>query len=94
MGDCEPTRVLLADRHPVILAGLSAILASQADLSVVGAARPGRDAVTASIALGPDVQLVDLRKPARDGVDLIQAVREGGELGSRPSGQLSARSRP
>lgn len=69
MGDRPVTvRVLLADDHPVVRAGLRAILDAEPDLAVVGDCGSGAEAVRLAGALRPDVVLMDLRMPGMDGV--------------------------
>jgi DNA-binding NarL/FixJ family response regulator len=68
-------RVLVADDHPVVRAGLSGMLASQADLEVIGEAKDGEEAVALSISLQPDVVLMDLHMPGLDGVGAIRQIR-------------------
>ncbi|GAA1896320.1 response regulator [Asanoa iriomotensis] len=60
--------VLLVDDHPVVRAGVLGLLAGEPDITVVGEAASGPEAVTAAAALRPSVVLMDLRLPALDGV--------------------------
>ncbi|MEV8126593.1 response regulator transcription factor [Streptomyces sp. NPDC085944] len=64
----EQISVLVVDDEPVIRAGLSAILDSQADITVAGTANDGEQAVEACAWLRPDVLLMDIRMPRRDGL--------------------------
>ena len=66
-------RVVVADDHPIVLAGLTALLESLPDLEVVGSATNGRDAVREVVLTRPDVALLDLKMPELDG---IAATRE------------------
>ncbi|WP_226346708.1 response regulator transcription factor [Agilicoccus flavus] len=54
-------RIVVADDHPVVRAGLVALLAGEADLAVVGQASSAEEAVTAAADLAPDVVLMDLQ---------------------------------
>lgn len=60
-------RVLIVDDHPVVRAGLVALVDAADDLEVVGTASTGLEAVGAAAALAPDVVLMDLRMPDLDG---------------------------
>lgn len=72
----SPLRLLLADDHAVVRAGLRALLEGEPDLTVVGEAGTGEEAVRLAAQLVPDVVLMDLRF-AGDGasVDGVEAVR-------------------
>lgn len=73
-------RVLIADDHAVVRDGLCYLLEAQPDLSVVGDAANGREAVARTIQLKPDVVLMDISMPELNGIDataqIIQAVPE------------------
>ena len=60
-------RILIADDHPVVRAGLQGMLASQPDFELVGEAATGKEAVTLAAQLRPDVVLMDLRMAEMDG---------------------------
>jgi DNA-binding NarL/FixJ family response regulator len=68
-------RVLLADDHPVVLTGLTGMLAGEAGLEIVGEAGSGEEAVAMARALRPDVILMDLRMPGGDGVTATRRIR-------------------
>jgi len=67
-------RVLVADDHPVVRAGLAAVLVQQADLELVGEAENGERAVALYREHQPDVGLMDLRMPVMDGVEAIRTI--------------------
>lgn len=62
-------RVLIVDDHPIVRAGLRALLSTDDRLLVIGDAVNGREAVTASATHEPDVVLMDLRMPELDGAE-------------------------
>ncbi|WP_295990405.1 response regulator transcription factor [Rugamonas sp.] len=68
-------RIVLADDHAIVREGLVAMIDRQPDMSVVGAAANGRDAVDLWALHRPDVTLLDLRMPLLDGVAAIQHIR-------------------
>ena len=61
-------RVLIADDHPLARAGLAQMLGELADITVVGAAHDGEQAVTLAHETCPDVVLMDLEMPVLDGI--------------------------
>lgn len=65
-------RILLADDHPVVRAGLRTLIDTIEDLEVVGEAADGEQALRESLLLRPDVVLMDVRM---DGVDGVEATR-------------------
>jgi DNA-binding NarL/FixJ family response regulator len=67
-------RVLLAEDHTLVRAGLERLLATVEDVEVVGAAANGREAVELASATRPDVVLMDLSMPELDGVQATRAI--------------------
>jgi DNA-binding NarL/FixJ family response regulator len=61
-------RVVIADDHPVVRDGLSALLASVPSVTVAGTASTGREAVRAAVTLRPDVLVMDIQMPELSGV--------------------------
>jgi len=77
MRKSEPViRVLVADDHPVVCMGLSAMIAGQKDMTVVAQAADGLEAVELYRKHRPDVTLMDLRMPRMGGVEAIRAIRQ------------------
>jgi class 3 adenylate cyclase len=72
----EPIRVLIADDHAVVRQGLRLFLDLQRDLTVVGEAADGAEAVERARELRPDLVLMDLSMPGTDGVRATRALRE------------------
>jgi DNA-binding NarL/FixJ family response regulator len=66
-------RVLIADDHPLARAGLAQLLGALDDIALVGTAADGDEAVRLAVEREPDVVLMDLEMPGKDG---IQAARE------------------
>ena len=69
-------RVLIADDHPPVLAGLASIIGMQPDMVVIAEASDGRQLVEHWLQHRPDVTLLDLRMPVLDGVGVIDQVRQ------------------
>jgi two-component system NarL family response regulator len=69
-------RVILADDHPVVRDGLAAIVNQQADMQVIAEAGDGEEAIALYEQHLPDVMVLDLRMPKRDGVSVVQNVLE------------------
>ena len=67
--------IYLIDDHPVVREGFARALADEPDMSVVGQAGTAGDALRETGQLKPDVILVDLNIPDRDGIELIGALR-------------------
>ena len=68
-------RVLISDDHAVLRHGLRLILQSAPDITVVGEAGTGTDAVALAIVLTPDVVLMDLDLPDMSGIEATQRIR-------------------
>ncbi|GAB2692199.1 response regulator [Nocardia thraciensis] len=71
-------RVLLADDHAAVRAGLAMILGAADGIEVVAEAADGDAAVRKATALRPDVVLMDVRMPGRDGIDATRHLVEQG----------------
>ena len=72
----DKIRVLIADDHVTVTAGLVAIIGMQPDLMVIAEAANGREAVNLWRNHRPDVTLLDLRMPMLDGVGAIAEIRK------------------
>ena len=68
--------MLTVDDHPVVRAGIAAMLANEADIEVIGEAANGGQAVALFEVHRPDVVLMDLQMPEVGGVSAIRAIRE------------------
>jgi DNA-binding NarL/FixJ family response regulator len=67
-------RVLLVDDHPIVKQGLAAIINKESDMTVIGQARNGIEAIELFRQTQPDVTLMDLRMPQMGGVEAITAI--------------------
>ena len=70
----KPIRVLLVDDDDLMRAGLRAVLSSDETIEVIGEAGDGRTAVERTIALGPELVLMDVRMPDLDGISATREV--------------------
>ncbi len=77
----SPIRVVVADDHPIVLAGLVGILSSDPGIRIVGQAEDGQQAVELIRKGGVDVLMLDLAMPGRAGLSLLrQLLDESAEL--------------
>lgn len=74
----ERIRVVLADDHSVVRAGLRAVLGCTLDIEVVGEAATGREAVALARLLSPDVVVMDITMPEQDGLSATKEIRSNG----------------
>ena len=71
-----PIRILVADDHGVLRAGLRALLNSEPDFQVVGEAADGQTAARLAEELRPDVALLDLSMPGLDGIQVTRQLKQ------------------
>ncbi len=76
-------KILLADDHQVVRMGLAAIIAAESDLRLVGEANDGNEAVKFARELNPDVILMDLMMPQKDGAQATAEI-----LASNPDAKI------
>src|SRR5580693_7923569 len=69
-----PFRILLADDHEVVRAGLRALLEEQSGWEVVAEAADGRDAVEKASKLKPDVVVIDIAMPSLNGLEAVRQI--------------------
>lgn len=70
----EIIRVLLVDDHAIVRQGLIALLETQPEIEVIGEAADGVEAVAQALALNPDVILMDLKMPRKDGISATRDI--------------------
>lgn len=76
MPPSDVIRVLIVDDHPLMRSGISAELATQPDMRVVGEAANGQEAIEAFRQFRPDVTLMDIRMPELGGIEAIREIRK------------------
>jgi DNA-binding NarL/FixJ family response regulator len=77
MTSSDRIKVVLADDHAVLRAGLRLLIGGQGDMCVVGEAADGREAARLAAELRPDVVLMDVSMPGGGGLKAIEEVRSG-----------------
>jgi two-component system, NarL family, response regulator NreC len=70
------TRILLADDHKLMRSGLKALIEQQPDLTVVGEADDGRQAVTLAASLKPDLLVMDIGMPNLNGIEAAHQITQ------------------
>lgn len=68
-------RVLIADDHAIVRHGLCALLGTERGIEVVGEAKDGNEAVARTKQLAPDVVIMDIVMPRKDGVEATEEIR-------------------
>jgi DNA-binding NarL/FixJ family response regulator len=74
-GDVEPTRVLVVDDQELFRRGLTMVIGAVDGIELVGEADNGKDAVDLAIRTDPDVVLLDVRMPARGGIETCAELK-------------------
>jgi DNA-binding NarL/FixJ family response regulator len=75
----DHTRILIADDHALFRYGLRAMLGSVPEFEVVGEAATGKEAVSQSVKLNPDVVLMDIQMPDLNGIEATRRLLEARE---------------
>ncbi|MCZ7663084.1 MAG: response regulator transcription factor [Thermoleophilia bacterium] len=73
------TRLIIVDDHAVVRRGLRSVLESCRDFSVVGEAANGEEALRLAAKLRPDIVLLDLNLPGRNGLEVIPELLTGAD---------------
>ena len=72
----ETLRILIADDHPIVRDGLRTLIITESGMELVGEAVNGAEAVVKAHALKPDVILMDLVMPVKDGIQAITEIKQ------------------
>jgi DNA-binding NarL/FixJ family response regulator len=72
----NPIRVAVADDHPIVLAGIKALLQAAPDIALVGEATTGTAALDTICRASPDVAVIDISMPDLNGIDLARHLAE------------------
>ena len=67
----ETIQIVIADDHPIVREGLTAILGIQKDFQIVGQAQDGEQACQLCHQFSPDILILDLRMPRKDGLEVV-----------------------
>jgi DNA-binding NarL/FixJ family response regulator len=68
-------RLVLADDHPIVLSGLVWLFSQERDIEVVAAASTGNEALKATRQFAPDILVLDLRMPGKNGVEVLGEMK-------------------
>ena len=71
----RPIKILVADDHAVVRQGVAALVDPRPEFELVGEAADGQEAVDLTLSLKPDVILMDLEMPKKDGIEAIYEIR-------------------
>lgn len=73
-----PIRLVLADDHPIVLEGLEQLFRLEPDFAVVARCRDGDETLRALRLHRPDILVLDIRMPRRDGLEVLRTLHEEG----------------
>ena len=74
--DASPIRILVVDDHPVVRQGVAGLVDGQPDMSIVGQASNGREAIQQFRTHHPDLVLMDMQMPEMNGLEALMAIRD------------------
>ena len=73
-GSSAPIRILAVDDHPLVREGIAGLVGIQPDMTLVGQAADGREAIQQYRAHHPDVTLMDIQMPVMNGLDALLTI--------------------
>ena len=76
MDNPTPIRIVLAEDSSIVRQGLRYIIDAQPDMTVVGEAADGEEALRTTVQIAPDLVLMDIRMPKRNGIEATRAILE------------------
>jgi DNA-binding NarL/FixJ family response regulator len=76
MSNTKKIKVLSVDDHPLLREGIAAVIQGEEDISLVGEATNGQEAIESFRMHRPDVTLMDLQMPVMNGIEAITAIRQ------------------
>jgi two-component system, NarL family, nitrate/nitrite response regulator NarL len=71
-----PIRIAIADDHPIVLRGLEGLLQAEPDFKIVAQCNDGEEVLTAVRTHHPDVLLLDVRMPVKDGLQVLRELKD------------------
>lgn len=75
MSIASPIRILAVDDHPVVRQGIAGMVALESDMTLVGEASNGREAIQQFRVHHPDITLMDVQMPGMNGIEALIAIR-------------------
>lgn len=72
----DKIKIIIADDHPLVREGIRAFIATKDGFEIIGEAENGEQAVQLALTLKPDVILMDLVMPVKDGLEAIREIKE------------------
>lgn len=74
----NPVRIMIADDHEIIVQGIKSVLEMEEDLKIVAVAHHGNEVISQVQTLLPEVLLLDMSMPQKDGLSILQELKAGG----------------